>query len=205
MVDDSLSSYVFKTIIEKLDREKNVFLQSEYDILAKHQYKIDNYIVNQDCSFLDEIALYYKKGLIRKLKNIEIVVFDVDYFRFINFFFIKKINGRKKILISGDYDQHEIHSITANACDLVLSGCPFSVLKYREKGYEAHWMHYESGKINNNVDEKKEFDVLFFGAITPARKEVLDYIIKKGINLKNVGHYEHSTDLLPIEKITKLI
>ena len=66
LVDDSLSSYVFKTIIEKLDREKNVFLQSEYDILAKHQYKIDNYIVNQDCSFLDEIALYYKKGLIRK-------------------------------------------------------------------------------------------------------------------------------------------
>ena len=73
LVDDSLSSYVFKTIIEKLDREKNVFLQSEYDILAKHQYKIDNYIVNQDCSFLDEIALYYKKGLIRKLKNIEIL------------------------------------------------------------------------------------------------------------------------------------
>ena len=73
LVDDSLSSYVFKTIIEKLDREKNVFLQSEYDILAKHQYQIDNHIVNQDCSFLDEIALYYKKGLIRKLKNIEIL------------------------------------------------------------------------------------------------------------------------------------
>ena len=121
------------------------------------------------------------------------------------FFFIKKINGRKKILISGDYDQHEIHSITANACDLVLSGCPFSVLKYREKGYEAHWMHYESGKINNNVDEKKEFDVLFFGAITPARKEVLDYIVKEGINLKNVGHDEYSTELLPIKELTNLI
>ncbi len=78
-----------------------------------------------------------------------------------------------------------MHSISANACDLVLSGCPLSVLKYREKGYEAHWMHYEFGNINNNVDEKKEFDVLFFGAITPARKEVLDYIVKEGINLKN--------------------
>ncbi|MBF04370.1 MAG: peptidase S41 [Flavobacterium sp.] len=73
LVDDSLSSYVFKTIIEKLDREKNVFLQSEYDILTKHQYQIDNYITNQDCSFLDEIAKYYKKGLERKLKNIEIL------------------------------------------------------------------------------------------------------------------------------------
>ena len=31
-----------------------------------------------------------------KSKNIEIVVFDVDYFIFINFFFIKKINSKKK-------------------------------------------------------------------------------------------------------------
>ena len=31
-----------------------------------------------------------------KSKNIEIVVFDVDYFRFINFFFINKINSKKK-------------------------------------------------------------------------------------------------------------
>ena len=31
-----------------------------------------------------------------KSKNIEIVVLDVDYFKFINFFFIEKINGKKK-------------------------------------------------------------------------------------------------------------
>ena len=31
-----------------------------------------------------------------KSKNIEIVVFDVDYFRFINFFFIEQINSKKK-------------------------------------------------------------------------------------------------------------
>ena len=31
-----------------------------------------------------------------KLKNIEIVVFDVDYFKFINFFFINQINSKKK-------------------------------------------------------------------------------------------------------------
>ena len=34
-----------------------------------------------------------------KLKNIEVAVFDVDYFKFINFFFIEKINCKKKILI----------------------------------------------------------------------------------------------------------
>ena len=31
-----------------------------------------------------------------KSKNIEIVVFDVDYFKFINFFFIEQINSKKK-------------------------------------------------------------------------------------------------------------
>ncbi len=69
-----------------------------------------------------------------KLKNIEIVVFDVDYFKFINLFFIRKINCKTKILITGDdFDLHDMNAITASGCDLVLSGCPLSVLKYQEK------------------------------------------------------------------------
>ena len=35
-----------------------------------------------------------------KSENIEIVVFDVDYFKLINFFFIEKIKSNKKILIT---------------------------------------------------------------------------------------------------------
>jgi len=73
LVDDSLSLYVFNTIIEKLDREKNVFLQAEYDILSKHKYNIDNYILDKKCDFLEEIAIYYRKGLERKLKTIELL------------------------------------------------------------------------------------------------------------------------------------
>ena len=74
-----------------------------------------------------------------KSKNIEIVVFDVDYFRFINFFFIEEIKSKKKVLITGDdFELHELNSITASACDIILSHCPLSVLKYKEKGYEAH-------------------------------------------------------------------
>ena len=41
-----------------------------------------------------EITKYINDLIIAK--NIEIVVFDVDYFKFINFFFIKKINCKKK-------------------------------------------------------------------------------------------------------------
>ena len=114
-----------------------------------------------------------------KSKNIEIVVFDVDYFKFINFFFINKIDCKKKILITGDDSElHEINSITASACDLVLSACPLSVFKYREKGYESLLIHFESGKINNS-NREKEIDVLFFGALTVDRKKFLDHVEKE--------------------------
>ena len=140
-----------------------------------------------------------------KSKNIEIVVFDVDYFRFINFFFIKKINSKKKIIMIGDdSDQHEFHAITANACDLVLNSDPFAVLKYKEKGYEAFFLHFESSKLSKNNESKKEIDVLFYGHITPDRKIFLDYIAKEGISLKNVGHEDNIT-MLPQDKLLNLI
>ena len=140
-----------------------------------------------------------------KSKNIEIVVFDVDYFRFINFFFIKKINSKKKIIMIGDdSDQHEFHAITANACDLVLNSDPLAVLKYREKGYEAFFLHFESSKLSQHNENKKEIDVLFYGNITPDRKIFLDYIAKEGISLKNVGHEDNIT-MLPQDKLLNLI
>jgi len=140
-----------------------------------------------------------------KSKNIEIVVFDVDYFRFINFFFIKKINSKKKIIMIGDdSDQHEFHAITANACDLVLNSDPLAVLKYKEKGYEAFFLHFESSKLSKNNESKKEIDVLFYGNITPDRKIILDYIAKEGISLKNVGHEDNIT-MLPQDELLNLI
>ena len=140
-----------------------------------------------------------------KLKDIKIVFFDVDYFKFINSFFIKKINCEKKILWTGDdFELHEMNAITASSCDLVLSHCPLSVLKYREKGYKAYVLHGEECKINKNNDNKKEIDVLFFGNLTPDRKEILDYIAKEGISLKNVGHEDHIVGL-PKEELLKLI
>ena len=140
-----------------------------------------------------------------KSKNIEIVVFDVDYFRFINFFFIKKIISKKKIIMIGDdSDQHEFHAITANACDLVLNSDPLAVLKYKEKGYEAFFLHFESSKLSKNNESKKEIDVLFYGHITPDRKIILDYIAKEGISLKNVGHEDNIT-MLPQDKLLNLI
>ena len=59
----------------------------------------------------------------------------MDYFKFTNLFFIEKINCNKKVLITGDdVENHEMNSITASSCDIVLTHDPLSVLKFREKG-----------------------------------------------------------------------
>ena len=132
-------------------------------------------------------------NILIKSKNIEIVVFDVDYFKFINFFFIEKIQCKKKVLITGDdFELHELNSITASACDVVLSHCPLSVLKYKEKGYEAYNIQFEYSPKDElkkqDYKNKKEIDVLFFGNLTPDRKDILNFIEEQGIALKNIGH-----------------
>ena len=187
-------------------------------IIFKYPHEWNADIINKFSNYYDTEFLYisYFKNRnftetvndinnLIKSKNIEIVVFDVDYFRFINFFFIKKINSKKKIIMIGDdSDQHEFHAITANACDLVLNSDPLAVLKYKEKGYEAFFLHFESSKLSKNNESKKEIDVLFYGHITPDRKIILDYIAKEGISLKNVGHEDNIT-MLPQDKLLNLI
>ena len=180
---------------------------------AWNEHVINRFLIYYDTEFL-YISNFKNKNFTEivehinnliKSKNIEIVVFDVDYFKFINFFFIKKINSKKKIFITGDdFEFHEFHSVTASACDLVLSQCPLSVLKYKEKGCEAYISNMEFSNISNNNNYKKEIDVLFYGHITPDRRNILDYIVKEGINLKNIGHEGNVTGL-PKDELLKLI
>ena len=187
-------------------------------IIFKYPHAWNEHVINRFLIYYDTEYLYISNfenknfteivehiNNLIKSKNIEIVVFDVDYFKFINFFFIKKINSKKKIFITGDdFEFHEFHSVTASACDLVLSQCPLSVLKYKEKGCEAYLSNMEFSKISNNNNDKKEIDVLFYGHITPDRRNILDYIVKEGINLKNIGHEGNVTGL-PKDELLKLI
>ena len=78
-------------------------------IVFKYPHYWNSYVTNKFSNYYDTESLYISdyenknfteivseiNGLI-KSKNIEIVVFDVDYFKFINFFFIEKINCKKK-------------------------------------------------------------------------------------------------------------
>ena len=141
-------------------------------IIFKYEHYWNSYIARKFSNYYDTQYLYisnYKNknyteiveeiNNLIKSKDIEIVVFDVDYFKFINFFFIEKINCKKKILITGDdFELHEMNAITASACDMVLTGCPLSKLKYKEKGYEAHIILFENSKIKKNTTEKMDND-----------------------------------------------
>ena len=186
-------------IIFKYHRNWNINVINKFS----NYYDTDHLYISdyKDKNFLETIQTI--NSLIKE-KDIKIVVFDVDYFKFINLFFIEKINSEIKLLWTGDdFELHEMNAITASACDLVLSHCPLSVLKYREKGYEAYNLQGENGKINKH-ENKKDIDVLFFGHLTKDRKDILDYISSSGISLKNVGHEDHVIGL-PSEELYKLI
>lgn len=64
-VDDSLSVYVYNTVMEGLDENKTLFLQHEYDKLVEHKLKIDDYVLNSDCSFFGDFISSYKSALQR--------------------------------------------------------------------------------------------------------------------------------------------
>ena len=127
--------------------------------------------------------------LIEKDK-IEIVIFDVDYQKFINHYFIKKIKNSVKIMMTfDDYERHNFNLITANSCDYVITACPISAYKYKEVGKDASFIPLESdGKFYKDLKIQKDIDVLFFGKVNKDRKNFLDYLSNNGINLKVVGN-----------------
>ena len=64
-VDDSLSVYVFKTFLSRLDEDNRLFIEPEIKLLQKHELKIDDYLTNNDCKFLDEFYNAYSKTVLR--------------------------------------------------------------------------------------------------------------------------------------------
>ncbi|KRD10025.1 peptidase S41 [Flavobacterium sp. Root901] len=79
-VDDSLSVFVFDNLINELDPSRNIFFKSEYDeMAAKYRFKLDDLILENDCSFLTDITSKYINALIRTkevLEKIQATAFD---------------------------------------------------------------------------------------------------------------------------------
>jgi carboxyl-terminal processing protease len=70
-VDDSLSVYVYNTVMEQLDDNHSLFLQDEATLLEKHKYKIDDYLKSGDCTFFTDFIVTYKKALERNKQFVE--------------------------------------------------------------------------------------------------------------------------------------
>lgn len=80
-VDDSLSVFVFDNLINELDPSRNIFFKSEYDeMAAKYRLELDDLILSNDCSFLNDISSKYKIGLLRTKEVLEkIQAGTIDY------------------------------------------------------------------------------------------------------------------------------
>lgn len=79
-VDDSLSVFVFDTFIDDLDGNRNLFTKIEYENLCKHRLQLDNYILQNDCSFMNDFVSMYQSALERKKKTLEKIQNEVlDY------------------------------------------------------------------------------------------------------------------------------
>ncbi|HEY6142630.1 MAG TPA: carboxy terminal-processing peptidase [Flavobacterium sp.] len=70
-VDDSLSIYVFDTFIDGLDGNRNLFTKVEYEDLCKYRLLLDNYILENNCVFLDDFVSGYRLALERKKATLE--------------------------------------------------------------------------------------------------------------------------------------
>ena len=185
-------------------------------IIFKSKWDWNKFVISKISKFYEIEILYLdkiKKNYLNTIsevneiitKNqIEVAFFDVDYQKFINFYFIKKIKNIKKVMMTFDnYERHNINSITACSCHVVLSDI-ISVLKYKELGIPAfNWFLESDGNFYKNLNLEKKIDVLFFGKVNKDRKNYINFIEKNGINIKIVGNNENSQ--VSDEDLVKLI
>lgn len=161
--------------------------------------------------YLDEMKSITKKGIINEInsyiknQDIDICFFQGDYISYIDVKFIKSIEAKKKILFStDDFDTHEVNLINATACDIVLSTCPASTLRFEEKILETYFVPLESDdKILRNYSTIKNNDILFFGKIKADRKEYIDKLKLEKFKFKILGTDNSNT--LSEEELAKEI
>jgi len=167
-VDDSLSVYVFKTFLEQLDNDNNLFFDSEIKLLQKHQYQIDDYLKTKDCSFLDEIFEAYNKSIdryqrvIASIKKDTFPLSSTEEIRFSKKAFPYSVDEnemktafRKRILFDILKDVAEISknkdSLTANFNSIVV--------KSKAKIFDSYECMTSSYRLT-----RKDFNSKFFSA-----------------------------------------
>ncbi len=163
--------------------------------------------------FVDQHLYLSKKKMIKKINEIinenkiSIGFFQGDYLSLIDYDFISNIKLNNKFFyLTDDFDMHEINTHTAMACDGIVSCCPISVLKYEEKGLNAHFIFHESDeRIFNNLNIEKDIDVLFFGALKANRAKFISKLKDSNINFKVIGPANENGILTSNEELNHFI
>ena len=166
VVDDSLSSYLLNSFLNKLDANNRLFLASEIDTILKHEYKIDDYISNNNCAFLKEMynvysnsALRYSK-IITELKNEKFSYSSKDKINFSDSIFTFAVNEnelKKKISKLILYDVlKEIAEVSNDKDSLVIN---FDSLAPKKR--LAIFEEYECLSEMYNLSQN-DFNILFF-------------------------------------------
>lgn len=70
-IDDSLSVFVFDGFLDALDSNRNLFTKIEYEKLCEHRLQLDNYLLQNNCSFMNDFVAVYTLALNRKKKVLE--------------------------------------------------------------------------------------------------------------------------------------
>jgi len=71
-IDDSLSAAVFKLFLENLDEDKRLFNQEQIAKFKEKDYlKLDDYIKNNDCRFLNTYILQLEKSIAHAKQSLE--------------------------------------------------------------------------------------------------------------------------------------
>lgn len=161
-LNDSLSAYVFNTVVDQLDENHILFTDTEYKQLSVHKYKIDDYIKNKQCLFLTDFINAYKKALERKKRMIEQIssesltyfTKDTMYYARTAFAFVNdtermKRYNRKKIT----YDILENIAEQSNNKDSLLKVLPKLFAETKVKIIDTYLC-----KINNQLNPSEGFD-----------------------------------------------
>ncbi len=165
-LNDSLSAYVFNTVIDDLDENHVLFTETEYKALSVHRLKIDDYIQKTQCSFLGDFAKTYKTALLRRKKMVEEIQSEqLSYFTKDTIFYSKKafpfINDverikryyRKKIT----YDILEEIAETSSNKDSLLKVLPKLFQQTKSKVTDTYLC-----RINNLLNPAEGFENALF-------------------------------------------
>lgn len=168
--DDSLSVYVFETLMSELDQEKNIFLKTEYDALSKHKFLLDDYLKDRNCSFFKEFSSVYKKALERSKTAVEKIKkqkFDYNSNDTIRFtkkeypFYVKEADVEKVYIKRLKYDILDDISMNSKNFDSLQNNFATFEKTAKEKAFETALCKLTS-KLDSDIE--KEVRTTFYNA-----------------------------------------